>query len=80
MTGGKPESRRDGGVGSAGEQSCQAGCEDRGKELLAGGSTRLCVSHVPGAIRKMCGKAMWLDAGQVKMAGDMEEVMAAYER
>ena len=65
---------------STGDKGFQAKCEARMQELLEGGTTLLYVSHVPGAIRKMCGKAMWLDAGQVKMAGDMEEVMAAYER
>lgn len=64
---------------STGDRVFQAKCEARMQELLKDGTTLLFVSHSPGAIRKMCGKALWLDSGRVKMIGEMTDVMNAYE-
>lgn len=65
---------------STGDRNFQAKCEKRMQELLSDGCTLLYVSHAPNAIRKMCNKAMWLDSGHVKMAGDAAEVCSAYEQ
>lgn len=65
---------------STGDRVFQAKCEQRMSELLDSGTTLLYVSHSPGAIRKMCGKAMWLDGGRIKMVGDVTKVMDAYEK
>lgn len=65
---------------STGDRAFQAKCEQRMQELLKDGTTLLFVSHSPGAIRKMCNKVMWLNEGHVKMVGDMETVMDAYEK
>lgn len=65
---------------ATGDRQFQAKCERRMEELLADGTTLLYVSHSPGAIRKMCNKVMWLDGGHVRMSGDVQEVMDAYEQ
>jgi ABC-type polysaccharide/polyol phosphate transport system ATPase subunit len=38
----------------------------------------LCVSHSPGMIQELCDSAIWLDHGEVVMAGGVAEVMEAY--
>ncbi|WP_323029264.1 ABC transporter ATP-binding protein [Castellaniella defragrans] len=37
-------------------------------------------SHANDTIRTMCNKALWLDGGQLRMAGPVEDVMQAYEQ
>jgi ABC-type polysaccharide/polyol phosphate transport system ATPase subunit len=49
------------------------------QELLDGGTTLLFVSHSADSVRRMCGKAMWLDQGEIRMTGNTEDVLTAYE-
>lgn len=64
---------------SVGDASFQEKSRARMMELMSGGTTVLFVSHSMEQIREMCGKAVWLDHGQVKMAGDTCRVCDAYE-
>lgn len=64
---------------ATGDKAFQAKCEKRMQELLQGGTTLLFVSHSSAAVKRMCQKALWLDAGAMMMAGDAEEVVQAYE-
>lgn len=64
---------------ATGDKTFQAKCEARMQDLLSGGTTLLFVSHSAEQIRKMCNKVMWIDQGHVKMVGDTEEVLAAYQ-
>ena len=53
-------------------------CEARMKELLAGGTTLLYVSHNIDEVRRLCDHAIWLDKGVARMQGPMNEVCDAY--
>ena len=53
-------------------------CEKRMKELLAGGTTLLYVSHNIDEVRRLCDHAIWLDKGVARMQGDMKTVCDAY--
>jgi len=64
---------------STGDRKFQQKCENRMQDMLDGGVTLLFVSHSPGAVQRMCTKAMWLDHGETRMTGSADEVMAAYE-
>lgn len=64
---------------STGDQSFQLKCEERMNEILSDGTTLLYVSHSPGAIRKMCNKVLWLEDGRIRMCGEVNEVLDAYE-
>lgn len=64
---------------STGDRKFQAKCEQRMQELLDGGTTLLFVSHSSDSVRRMCRKAMWLDHGEIRMTGETEDVLAAYE-
>lgn len=65
---------------AAGDKNFQLKCEQRMQDLLADGTTLLFVSHSVAQVKKMCGKALWLDQGTVKMTGATDEVMAAYSQ
>ena len=65
---------------STGDKAFQKKCENRMQELLDGGTTLPLVSHSADTVRRMCRKAMWLDHGEVRMTGETEEVVSAYER
>ncbi len=64
---------------STGDRKFQKKCENRMQDMLDGGTTLLFVSHSADAVRRMCGKAMWLDHGEIRMQGSMEDVLTAYE-
>ena len=48
------------------------------EEMLSGGTTLLYVSHNIDSVKKLCDHAIWLDRGDVIMAGDAREVCDAY--
>jgi ABC-type polysaccharide/polyol phosphate transport system ATPase subunit len=64
---------------AVGDIAFQKKCEKRMKEMLAGGTTLLYVSHDDTSVRNLCKKALWLKKGGMVMMGDAEEVCAAYE-
>ena len=57
----------------------QQKCEKRMKELMAGGTTVILVSHSIEQIERMCSKVAWLSHGHLKMNGDTETVCNAYK-
>ena len=64
---------------SVGDFLFQQKCEKRMKELMAGGTTVILVSHSIEQIERMCSKVAWLSHGHLKMNGDTEIVCAAYK-
>ncbi len=53
---------------------------DKMKELIQNDTrTVLIVSHSSETIRSLCDKVLWLHEGELKMFGDTDEVMKAYE-
>ena len=64
---------------SVGDFLFQQKCEKRMKELMAGGTTVILVSHSIEQIERMCSKVAWLSHGHLKMNGDTETVCAAYK-
>ena len=57
------------------QKKCLGKMEDVGKD----GRTVLFVSHQLNAIRKLCRRCLWLDDGQIHMAGPTAKVVSAYE-
>lgn len=66
-------------VFSTGDKAFQAKCETRMQEMLSDGTTLLFVSHSLSSVKKLCGKALWLDHGNVQMQGDAKLVLPAYD-
>ncbi len=67
-------------VFAVGDQSFQAKCFERMLRFRQTGKTMICVTHSADLLRKMCDKAIWLDHGHLRLAGDLEEVLQAYQR
>ena len=64
---------------SVGDFLFQQKCEKRMKELMAGGTTVILVSHSIEQIERMCSKVAWLSHGHLKMNGDTMTVCNAYK-
>ena len=63
---------------SVGDYAYQQKCEKRMKRMLEGGTTLLFVSHSIDSVRSLCDHALWLDKGNVRLKGEVEEVCDAY--
>lgn len=50
----------------------------RTREILDSGATVMFVSHSIEQVRHICGKALWLSGGEMKLFGDAETVCTAY--
>jgi lipopolysaccharide transport system ATP-binding protein len=63
----------------AGDQAFHAKSFERMLAFRKAGKTMICVSHAPASLRQMCNRAIWLDHGQLVLAGPLDDVLAAYE-
>ncbi|MDB5297608.1 MAG: hypothetical protein JWO31_3591 [Phycisphaerales bacterium] len=63
---------------AVGDQAFQDKCLGKMKELGQQGRTVLFVSHNMGAVAHLCGRAVLLDAGRVKLIGSAVDVIRAY--
>ena len=64
---------------AVGDAAFQEKSKRRMLDLMGGGTTVLFVSHSLNQVREMCGRAVWLEHGRVKMGGKAQEVCDAYE-
>ena len=64
---------------AVGDAAFQEKSKKRMLELMGGGTTVLFVSHSIQQIREMCNKVIWLEHGQVAMAGAAASVCDTYE-
>ena len=64
---------------SVGDFLFQQKCEKRMKELMAGGTTVILVSHSIQQIERMCSKVAWLSHGFFNDTATTETVCAAYK-
>lgn len=64
---------------SVGDAEFREKSSGRLKALIAGGAAAILVSHDMAAVRELATRAIWLDAGEVKMMGSVSDVVAAYE-
>ena len=64
------------GVGDA---SFQEKANERLRNLHDRAEIVVLAIHNSGAIRKTCNKVLWLERGKVKMFGDVEKVVTAYD-
>ena len=64
---------------SVGDADFQAKSRARMDSLISSGAAVVLVSHDMSAVRELATRAIWLENGHVKMIGNPEEVVAAYE-
>ncbi len=63
---------------AVGDQSFQAKCLDRIMEMKRDGTTILFISHDLRSVSHLCSDVIWLDHGEVRMAGLTDHVLAHY--
>lgn len=63
---------------SVGDADFQEKSKRRMMEMMGGGTTVLFVSHSLEQIREMCGRAVWLEHGQMRLCGEASAVCDAY--
>lgn len=64
---------------AVGDIAFQKKCLGKMEDVAKGGRTIILVSHNMGAIRSLCGSAIWLDNGQIAEKGAADEVVRDYE-
>ena len=64
---------------SVGDANFQEKSRKRMQEMIQGGAAVVLVSHDMNAVRTLATRAIWLEGGKVKMSGDPEIVVKAYE-
>ena len=66
---------------SVGDIKFRQKCEARINELVEGhGTTLLFVSHSIDQVKRVCNRAVWIDKGTMRMVGDTQSVLEAYEQ
>ena len=63
---------------AVGDQAFQKKCLDRLQAMRRAGLTILAVSHAGPTLKKLCDRAIWLEAGSVVMDGQLEHVLDTY--
>lgn len=64
---------------AVGDIAFQKKCLGKMGDVAKAGRTVLLVSHNMGAIRSLCDKAIWLDAGRLIKSGRVDNIVSAYE-
>ena len=63
---------------AVGDAAFQAKCFQRLKEIKAGGTTIVIVSHALGQIEEFCDRSIWIRCGKVQMEGEPRLVHQTY--
>ncbi|MGB7860515.1 MAG: ABC transporter ATP-binding protein, partial [Acidimicrobiia bacterium] len=64
---------------SVGDERFRRKSKERIEELMDGGTTVVIVSHSLTTVRAMSHRVLWLDHGRIKLIGEANEVVEAYE-
>jgi ABC-type polysaccharide/polyol phosphate transport system ATPase subunit len=63
---------------AVGDEAFTHKCLDKFGEFRRRGKTILLVTHSLGLVERFCDEALWLEAGEVRAAGDPKRVVGAY--
>jgi ABC-type polysaccharide/polyol phosphate transport system ATPase subunit len=63
---------------SAGDMAFQLKCRKRMEAMIETAHLIVMVSHDLTALMRFCNRAIWLDHGQIRLAGPTDQVVAAY--
>jgi ABC-type polysaccharide/polyol phosphate transport system ATPase subunit len=64
---------------AVGDAAFQAKSFEKILDFRRRGKTVVCVSHVSGMVQQLCGRAIWLDHGDLMLDGPLGEVADAYD-
>ena len=62
----------------AGDKGFRLKAKDRLNEMMTSANTLIVVSQSPEIIREFCTEAIWLERGQVRAVGGVDEVLGKY--
>lgn len=65
---------------AVGDFRFQQKCEERIKKMMTQDTTVLFVSHSIEQVKMICEKAAWIEAGHLKMYGDVQEICDLYQQ
>src|SRR5260370_32117259 len=65
-------------VPAVGDHAFEEKCYDKIFEFRNSGKTLLCVSHSAAILLRLCGRALWLNRGELMLDGKTAEVLQAY--
>jgi ABC-type polysaccharide/polyol phosphate transport system ATPase subunit len=63
----------------AGDKSFQEKAASRIHDMFRAAGVLVLASHGTNVIRRFCNKAIWLDFGRIRAAGDVDDVLREYE-
>ena len=63
---------------SVGDEHFQEKCFKKLEELKEEGKTIVFVTHSLGSVERFCTRAVWLHKGEIKLDGNVEEVIKTY--
>jgi len=63
---------------AVGDFRFQQKCKKRMAQMMAGGTTLLFVSHSEEQVKELCGRAVWIDRGEIKVDGNTEYAFENY--
>jgi lipopolysaccharide transport system ATP-binding protein/teichoic acid transport system ATP-binding protein len=64
---------------SVGDMRFQIKCMDRMKAMMENGTTILYVSHDTNSVRRFCQQALWINNGELKAMGEVNQITDQYE-
>ena len=64
---------------AVGDYRFQQKCEARIQNMIDRNTTILFVSHSIEQVEMLCNKAVWLNKGEIKMIGDVQDICDAYK-
>ncbi len=64
---------------SVGDMRFQIKCMDRMKAMMENGTTILYVSHDTNSVRRFCQRVLWINNGELKAAGEVNQIADEYE-
>jgi ABC-2 type transport system ATP-binding protein len=65
---------------SVGDAAFQQKSEAKMISMIKGGATVVFVSHSNDTLKKICTRLLWIEHGEMKMMGDVDEVIEAYKK
>lgn len=65
---------------AVGDQTFQAKCHKRMEDMMNGGTTVVLVSHSAADIKRICHKAVWIEKGEQRFFGDVDEALEMYQK
>jgi len=65
---------------SVGDYHFQQKCEARINRMKEQGTTILFVSHSMDQVKSLCSRIVWLESGQIRRMGDVDDICEEYQR